>query len=78
MSRIGSIAKGVTDTIDEYPPDQGGSCGSSLPRHDAGQLSPGAGGRGQQEEGATAGDGVAMTTPTESVRIESAGPQLLS
>jgi len=31
MSRIGGIAKGVTDAIDEYPPDQGGSCGSSLP-----------------------------------------------
>jgi len=31
MSRIGGIAKGVTDAIDEYPPDQGGSSLPGLP-----------------------------------------------
>ena len=40
-------SKGVTDKIDEYPPDQGGATGSSLPRHDAGQLPSGTSGCGQ-------------------------------
>ena len=49
-------SKGVTHAINEYPPNQGGPSGSSLPRHDAGQLSPGASGGRQQVEGTTAGD----------------------
>jgi hypothetical protein len=49
-------SKGVTDAINEYSPDQGGATGSSLPGHDAGQLSPGASGCHQEEEGAAPGD----------------------
>lgn len=45
ISRIGDIAKGVTDAIDKYSPDQGGPTGPGFPGHDASQLSMGAGGR---------------------------------
>ena len=37
-------SKGVTHAINERPPDQGGSSGSSLPREYTGQLSHGAAG----------------------------------
>jgi hypothetical protein len=50
------VWKGGVDAINQRPSDQSGATGSSLPREDTGQLSPGASGRGEQVEGATAGD----------------------
>jgi len=56
VSRIGDIAKGVADAINQRSPDQGGSRGASVLRHDAGELSAGADCGRQQVEGATASD----------------------
>jgi hypothetical protein len=50
------VSKGVTHAINERPPDQGGSSGSSLPREDAGQLSRGAGGCHQSRAEVKASD----------------------
>jgi hypothetical protein len=43
-------------TINQRSPDQGGSRGASILRHDAGELSAGADCGRQQVEGATASD----------------------
>src|SRR5258708_4073381 len=47
--------QGVTQAVNEYPPDQGGSVGASLQRWDTGEVSHGAGGGDQEDERATPG-----------------------
>lgn len=48
--------KEVTDAVNDYPPDQGGSLGASIHWWDTGEVSNGACGCHQKEEGATPGD----------------------